>query len=136
MPNKQTFNSVQVIQSLAPIAIVDGTDNGASADMQAAVANFQDAVFVINAGLWTDGVHTVSAEDSPDDSAWTAVGAGDLDGTFTVVDGATVDDQVYAVGYLGTERFVRVVIVTTGATTGAVIGATIILGNPDTLPVN
>ena len=115
--------------SVSPQVLTDGTVDGASVDTQ----NFDSAMVHVTSGTVTDGTHTPSLEDSPDNSAWTAVAAGDLTGAFTAIAAAN-DDEVQEVGYIGSERYLRAVVVTTGATTGALVGANIVLGDPRTLP--
>lgn len=117
-------NHISPVQTLRPLAVVNGTDDGLTADL----ANFDGATVVIDVGLWTDGVHTFTVQDSPDNSVWTAVADAFLDGAEPVVDGATDDEQIYEIGYLGGRRYLRVSVVTTGATTGAVFAATVVRG--------
>ena len=122
---KDLFALVKVpIKSIDTVAQTDGTVNGASADLKG-----QRSCLIIDVDARTDGIHTPSLEESSDDSTFTAVAAADLVGSFTVVDGAADDDQAYIVGYSGPKRYVRVVLVTTGATTGAIIGAMIMPGH-------
>lgn len=92
------------------------------------VADYDGALAVIDAGTWTDGTHTISVQESDDNSAWSAVADADLDGSEPVIDGAADDDQQYYIGYHGNKRYLRLVNTVGSATTGAVIGMYIILG--------
>ena len=83
----------------------------------------------------TDGTHTFAVEESADNTTYTAVAAADLQGTEPVVDDATDDDQIYELGYLGSKRYIRVAVTVSGATTGAVYGASITTGHPAVAPV-
>lgn len=88
----------------------------------------EEVIFMIEAGAWTDGTHTFSAEEatSAAGAGSQAVAAGNLIGTFPVVDGATDDDQVYLVGYKprGDYSHVRIINTVTGSpSTGLVAGA-------------
>jgi len=110
--------------SLHPAARTASAD-GATVDL----TGYDAAEFAILAGAWTDGTHTVSFEESEDDSTWTAVASTDLQGTAPVIDGATDDDQTYNVGYRGLKRYVRgKVTVTDSPSTGAIIGITVLRG--------
>lgn len=109
------------VKSIDVGAKTDGTVNGASADLK----GYHSAIVFIDADAWTDGTHTITLEDSPDNSTWTAVSGADS----VVIDGAADDDQAYKIPYNGFERYVRPVIVTASSTTGAIIGASIVRGH-------
>ena len=118
------------VQSLRPQATT-ATRTGAEVD----TLRYEGALFLISVGLWTDGTHTVDIEESDTSgSGFADVAAADLQGTEPVINGATVDEQDYAVGYIGSKRYVRVNIVVAGATTGAVIGASVMLAHAKVLP--
>lgn len=129
MAIRDLVQKISAALSVSPQVLTNGTVNGASADMQ----NFESAAVVVASGTVTDGTHTPSLEDSPDDSAWTAVAAGDLIGSFTAIAAAN-DDEIQEVGYKGSQRYLRAVVVTTGATTGALVAAAIVRGDPRTIP--
>lgn len=116
-------NHLSPSQSLRPAARIASAD-GLGVDL----ANFDAAVVVIDVGTWTDGTHTFEVQDSPDDTTYTAVAAANLDGAEPVVDGATDDEQIYEIGYHGTEKFIRVSVTVASATTGAVYAATVTRG--------
>ena len=109
------------VKSIDVGAKTDGTVNGVSADLK----GYHSAIAFVDSDAWTDGVHTLSLEDSPDDSTFTAVSGG----SSVVIDGGADDDQAYKIAYQGVERYVRVVCVTTGSSTGAIVGATIVRGH-------
>lgn len=121
MGYKDLFNNNVLVQSIAP-ALYATTTEGASADRQ-----FSDSLLaIINVGAWTDGTHTFTLEESDDDTTFTAVSAAQTQGEPVVVDGATDDNQVYKLGYLGIKRYVRVTATVTGGPgTGAIYGAVI-----------
>lgn len=126
---RDLVQKTKVAASVSPQVLTDGTVEGATVDTQ----NYDSAVCHVVTGTVTDGTHVPSLEDSPDDSTWTAVAAADLTGAFTDVVAAN-DDEVQEVGYIGLERYLRAKVVTTGATTGALYAATIVLGDPRTIP--
>jgi hypothetical protein len=112
-------------QSLAPQAST-ATRNGASVDL----AGYLSAILVILVGVITDGTHTPSLQESDDNSTWTNVAAGDLEGSFANLASAT--QQI--VGYKGRKRFIRPVITVSGATTGGVYGAALLRGGAQQEP--
>ncbi|MER9170919.1 hypothetical protein NKI12_26910 [Mesorhizobium australicum] len=127
---RDSYSDVGFTQSLAPAAR-NTSANGTGVD----VNGYSGAVFVIGIGAWTDGTHTFDMQESDDNSTFTSVAAGQLQGTEPVVSSAPTASKVYKVGYLGTRRYLRVAVTVAGATTGAVYGASIMLGHAATKPV-
>lgn len=99
--------------------------DGASADLK----GFHSVAVVVDSDAWTDGTHTISLEESDDNSTFTAVASDDIIGSAPVIDGATDDDQAYKFGYSGGKRYIRVITTVSGATTGAIYGALIVKGH-------
>jgi len=118
-------SKVSATLSIASAAI-NATATGASADLQ----GFNSALVLLTPGINTDGTHTPKLQESVDDSAWTDVAAGDLVGAFAVI----TTDTLQKVGYKGTQQYIRVVVTVSGATTGAVYGASILSGTPELSP--
>jgi len=118
---------LNVSQSLAPAART-ATANGTAIDL----AKFGSAAFVVDAGLWTDGTHTFTADESDTGTgAWTTIAAADLDGTFPVIAGAADDNAVTVVGLIRSKRYVRVTsTVAGGPVTGLVSSATVVRSRP------
>lgn len=105
------------------------TTNGSSVD----TSGYDSATAVVVQGTWTDGTHTPKLQDSPDNSAWTDVAASALIGAFTAITSAgTMVSQ--KVGYVGVNRYLRVVLTCSGTTTGATLAIPIILGRAKKLP--
>ncbi len=118
--------------SLDKVARTDGTVNGTTVDTGR--DHFQ-RMAKLDAGLYVDGVHTFTFEDSPDDSVFTALAAEKLDdpagllaGAAIVIDDVAEDNVIIEIGLLTTERYVRAKQVTTGSTTGLIAGVTIASG--------
>lgn len=129
-----TYNQTLFKRSLSPALRTDGTASGVAVD-RAVNGGMQDAVVLISTGTVTDGSHAVAIQDSADGSTdWQAVAAAQLDGSAPTLVAAN-DDTVYEVGVRSTRRYLRVVAVTTGATTGGLFGAAILLGQPRYAPV-
>jgi hypothetical protein len=88
------------------------TTNGTALDLSAVTAN----TIIFNPGAWTDGTHTPSLQDSPDNVTWTNVTPANQVGTLTPWSSGAA--AVQWVDYIGPQRYVRPVITVSGATTG------------------
>lgn len=131
---KDPYSGLLVKQSLTPAARVNGTVNGTAVDRAEDDSFFQDALVVVSTGVITDGSHAISVEHSDDNSIWAAVPAADLQGVAPTIVAAD-DNKIFEVGYQGRKRYLRVVAVTSGATTGGIFGADIIQAGPRVAPV-
>ncbi|MGE3622974.1 MAG: hypothetical protein AB7H77_03740 [Bdellovibrionales bacterium] len=131
MTTRDLLRNQTVTQSLAPAVRTNGTATGAGVDLR----GYDAAMIAVSFGAWTDGTHTPSLKESADGTTYTAVAAADLQGAFTAVSGAGGANTVQQVGYVGNQRYVQVVMTTTGATSGAASSATVIAGYPRHAPV-
>jgi len=129
MASRDLLNIIEIERSLGPGART-ATTQGAGVDLK----GFHSALVMIDVGVWSDGSHTFEVQESDDNSTFTAVADEDLQGTEPVVDGATDDEQIYELGYLGGKQFLRVAVTVAGATAGAVYGASIVRGHPSDIP--
>ncbi|MFD5670240.1 hypothetical protein ACWHA6_38095 [Streptomyces anthocyanicus] len=128
------YDQTLVKVSLAPAAVTDGTANGTAVD-RAVNGGMQDAMLVVTTGVVTDGSHAVAVQDSADGSTgWAAVPEAQLTGALPTVDSAD-DSAVFEVGVRASRRYLRAVVVTTGSTTGGIVGAHIVLNSPRNAPV-
>ncbi|MGY3482230.1 hypothetical protein ACVW1C_000113 [Bradyrhizobium sp. USDA 4011] len=109
-------SNVDVAQTLAPAARVNGTANGVTVDLQ----GYESAMFAFEAGAWTDGSHTPSIQHSDDGTTFVAAAAPDIQGAFAPVTSGAGQNAVQRVGYVGSKRYVRGSVLTSGATTGLV----------------
>lgn len=126
------YNNQTAIALTSPKAVTATEDPANGVDLQ----GFEGALILVDAGLWTDGTHTFSIEDSDDDSVFTAVAATLLQGTAPVILGLTNDNKIHQIGYLGTKRYVKILnTVTAGPSTGLVYGTAVIKGFPRRAPV-
>lgn len=131
------YNNVLAFQSVTAANRTNGTVNGTSVNLWShtvARQMFRGAMVVVQTGTITDGTHTVEVQHSDDNSSFSAVADADLQGTEPAI-GATDDNVIREIGYSGTKQYLRVSVVTTGATTGGTFGAVIMLGVPRRLPV-
>lgn len=109
--------------ALAIATRTNGTVNGITVDRHYNNNAFRSVMFIVQSGTMTDGSVAISMQDSPDNSTWTAVDPAFVQGTLPTI-ALTDDDKTYDIGYTGPQRYVRLVAVTSGATTGGVFGAT------------
>lgn len=119
-----------VSPSLSPAARVNGTATGTAVDL----LGYDAAVIAVSFGAYTDGTHTPSVVHSVDGVTYTACAAADLDGSFTAVSSSAGANTVQQIGYIGSQRYVKVVMTTTGATSGALSSANVIAGFPRNAP--
>ncbi|MDX3777740.1 hypothetical protein [Streptomyces europaeiscabiei] len=130
-----TFDEVLFKRSLSPAARTDGTASGVAVDRMAN-GGMQDAIVVVSTGTVTDGSHAVAIQDSADGSTdWQAVAAAQLTSAAPTLVAAS-DDTVFEVGVRASRRFLRVVVVSTGSTTGGIFSAAVALGRPRFAPVS
>jgi photosystem II stability/assembly factor-like uncharacterized protein len=126
---RSLYNSV-LSRIAVPVANrTNGTVNGTTIDRTdptGGADNTTVAMFVVASGTVTDGSHAVTVQESDDGSSWAAVPSEYLQGSLpTIV--STDDDKVFEVGYVGTKRYIRAVVTTTGATSGGTFGAVVLL---------
>lgn len=120
--------------SVAPALLTTGTINGTAVD-RTANGGMRDGMLVVTTGVVTDGSHAVAVQDSADGSTgWTAVAAGALQGAVPTVVAAN-DGTVFEVGFGETRRYVRAVVVSSGTTTGGIVGCHFALSSPRYSPV-
>jgi len=104
----------------------NATVNGTGVDMQGTGNFFRTAMLLVVAGGVTDGTHTVTLQESDDNTTFTAVAAGDLQGSLTAVSSANAN-TVQRQSYIGSKRYLRASVTTTGATSGGTYGGLILL---------
>jgi hypothetical protein len=139
MPGKDLYHAIKVTQALAPAArSANSAVNGTDIDL----SGFENALFELNVGAWTDGTHTPKLQEADDNGSgapgtYADVAAGNMLGSFTAISSAPTASKTYKVGYVKyntNKRWVRIVVTTSGATTGAVFGASALLGGLRNLP--
>jgi len=130
---RDLHNNIKTTTGLAPAAITTNTTTvGATVDRQ----GFESCEFAVQSGVVTDGSYAVQvfAGDAANMSDEAQAAAADLIGTEPTVI-STEDAAVEKVGYKGGKRYVRIKVVSTGVTTGALLAALAILGNARNAPV-
>lgn len=126
-------------KGLARIALpsgvrTNGTVNGTSVDSGVFANDFRSVFFVVQTATITDGSHAVTLQDSADNSAWANVDASTLQGSLPTIT-STDDDVIFQFGHLIQRQYLRLVITTTGATTGGVYAAVAVLFDASVEPV-
>lgn len=120
MAKLDIYNKLSVTH-LRDAAALTASNNGTALDLQFHHA----AAFVVNVGAWTDGTFAFSLEDSADNSTFAACAAADVQGSIANVSSGATDQKSGLMAYIGTKRYVRMVITVTGSPgTGAIIGVT------------
>lgn len=125
MSNFDLANDLKVILLDSNTITTDGTGFSSSFD----IANFDPGFFVTAiapAANYTDGTYTITLQDSPDDSVFTDVSAAKLNdpqGTGSIILSAGSADGVnqQRLGAFSVNQFIRVKIVATSVTSGAVL---------------
>jgi hypothetical protein len=131
------YNNVLGFQSITAANRTNGTVNGTAVNLWSHTVGrqkFGGAIVLVQTGTITDGTHTVEVQESDDNSSFTAVADADLQGTEPAIAAAN-DNVIYEIGYRGSKQYLRVSVVTSGATTGGTFGAVLLLGQPRRLPV-
>lgn len=138
MSNKSIHYLVGPTQLSAPAARTSTVtsaafdrEKGPSGDI---AAPYEALEVLFEFGAWTDGTFTPSLEDSPDNSTYTAVTAGNLLGTLTAVTSTAGQNAIQRAAYVGTQRYVKAIVTVSSATTGAIVGVTALGGYPRNLP--
>jgi hypothetical protein len=129
-----TYDFVVVRRTISPAARTNGTVSGSAVDLGAYGAD--SGIATISAGVITDGSHVVSLEESDTGTGgWSAIPAGRLTGTPPTLTSGN-SNTLAEVGFESAKQFVRVTLVTTGATTGGLFSANIVCGEPGSAPVS
>ena len=132
-------NNISVAQSIAPVVGSSDT-NGTGIDLQ----GFESATIVVDTGAEGDTLSSsvkvdFILQDSSDNSSWSAVtsnslvtdGSVDSSGIFLTLDDNAETPQVTSIGYVGGNRYVRVVADFTGThSNGTPIAVSVIKGHP------
>lgn len=114
------------VKSLLQAARTDGTTKGTGVD----VSRGHSALVIWRTGTVTDGSHAckIQHSDTDVDGDYIDAPADCLAGTSPTLVAAD-DDVIKQSGYIGTKKYIRPVIVTTGSTTGGIIGADVVVGD-------
>lgn len=136
MATRDLYHNLAHVQALAPAAKT-ATANGLDIDL----SGFESVEFALNVGTVTDGTHTPKLQEADDNGSgapgtYSDVAAANLLGSFTALTTGAGNggSAIQHVGYIGSKRWVRIVMTVSGATTGAVYGADAIKARGRNLP--
>jgi hypothetical protein len=130
MTIRDLLRNTLMTPSLLPAARTNGTFNGNTIDLR----GFDSAFITVSFGAWTDGTHTPSVQESTDGVNFTNAATTDIDGTLAAISSSAGSNTAQSVGYIGAQRYVRVVMTVSGATNGAFSSADVIAGHPHNAP--
>lgn len=125
-------NNVSPVLSIVPKVVNDDTEGtGVAVDLQGFGA--AEVLFLVgDSGDTLSGSVSLQCkiQDSDDGSTgWADVTGDDLLGSASIIDAPAEDQVVQALGYLGSKRFIRAIVDTTGThTNGTPIGAVVVRG--------
>lgn len=135
---RSPYNHALAQASIAVDTHTTGTVTGDTVDLIASGQRFRTAMIVVYTGAMTDGTHTISVQHAPDNDGspgdWVDVPDDLLQGTAPAMDGDD-DNEIFELGYVGHERFVRVVSTVADGANGGTYGALVILEQPHYPPV-
>lgn len=109
--------------------------NGTTVDLALYKNNFRSVMFVVNAHTVSDGTHTVTVEESANNSDWTAVPAARVQGSLPAI-GGDDDNTVHSFGVVPNQRYVRIVVTDADSSSGGAISAVAVIGAGSDNPAN
>ncbi len=123
------YDKTYIRSTIVP-ATYSSTETGTTVDVSEK-GGVDDVVVAIFSGTVTDGTHTISIEESDNDSDWTEVDSANIRGTIPILTNAAADDDtVQYVGVVTTMRYLRVVSTVSGSPlTGGIYGAFVVVGD-------
>lgn len=133
MAIRDLLRILNVTPSLFPALRTNGTATGSTVDLR----GYDGAAITVAFGAYTDGTHTPSVLQSVDGVTFVPCVYGtDLDAAsnLAAVSSSAGANTVQQIGYIGSQRYLQVVMTTTGATTGAYSSANIVAGYPRSAP--
>ena len=124
--------NISLAQSIDPQTISSNTTtNGTGVD----VRDYDGVMVVFESNdAVADGAYVLGVEEADDDSTYTDVASADLIGT--VANFSSSSEGIRAVGYIGIKRYVRATIVSTGTSSGGIMGGHVVRGLPHSAPTS
>lgn len=138
---RDLYHNLGVVQLLKPQTINDTDTKTSLLDTR----GFRSAVISLFMGVFTGAdsdsyvTPVLQESDTTADTDFTTVAAADLQGAFTVVNSTSVDETVQTVGYVGTKRYIRLLLdftTGTGGVTGALVAVSGTLARPTDYPAS
>lgn len=146
---KDTFNNILAVSGALPVVITSSDVTTGDVDLQ----GYNSALLLVHVGAIVDALDAsnkiaLKLEHADDDGtgiadSYTDVTDDDVlsnleaisSGIFKTLDADTDDSKLYAIGYTGGKRFIKLTAVPTSIGTGGPIGITVLKGHPAQLPV-
>jgi hypothetical protein len=129
MATKDLYHPISPAISLVP-DVRTADENGRGVD----VLGFESALVVVATGTIIDGKHTIELQESYDNEFFTAVADEDFLGMEPIITD-TASSKTYKVGYIGNQRYIRVVTTVENADEGGVYSAVVLRSNARHQPV-
>jgi hypothetical protein len=138
---RDLYHNIAVVQLLAPGDITTNDTYSSIVDLQ----DFEQCDIIVNFGVCTGAtVNTyvtpiLQESDSLTDAGFSSVSSSNYIGGLTKIDDLAEDNTVQHVGYIGSKRYLRVLLDVTSTMTNVPVSVTAILAgarhNPPTAPV-
>lgn len=127
---KDLGNNLGVFNALDSATVAtDTTTAGIVIDTK----GFQSGAMCLRVSAYTDGTYTLSVtECATSGGSYTAIPASRIVGTATALNSANEHDKL---GFIANQRYVKASIVSASTSSGAVLSASCLLGDPDQGPV-
>jgi hypothetical protein len=133
MATRDILRTTLVTPSLYPAARTNGTFTGNAVDLR----GYDGAMIAVSFGAYTDGTHTPTIVQSVDGVTFVPCVYGtDLDAAtnLAAVSSSAGANTVQQIGYIGSQRYVAVVMTVSGATSGALSSGNVVAGYPRSAP--
>ena len=134
---RDQMNQLHFKRAISPVSVADNTaQTGEVVDLQ----GFDSCTFVIATGSIADADVTFAVEVQECDTSggtYTAVADANLIGTEALAGFQFDDDnECRKIGYIGSKRYVKLVITPSGNASAALLSAVAVLGHPNRAPTS
>ena len=137
---RDLYHNIAVVQLMAPVDITTNDTYSSIVDLQ----DFEQCDIIVNLGVCTGATGNtyvtpvLQESDSLLEAGFSAVDSDDCLGGFSKVDDVAEDNTIQRVGYVGSKRYLRVLMDVTSTMTNVPVSVTAILSaarhNPPTAP--
>lgn len=129
---RDSYHNISAVTAIPPQVLTASAVDSSVIDL----LGFNSVTFVVEAGSITDGSYAISVKEgaAADGSDGTTVAASDLLGTLPNF-AASDDNKTKRFGYAGSQRYLKITLTPSGATTGGHFAAVAVLGSPLSAPV-
>lgn len=137
---RDLYHNIAVVQLMAPVDITTNDTYSSIVDLQ----DFEQCDIIVNLGVCTGATGNtyvtpvLQESDSLTEADFSAVDSANCLGGFSKVDDVAEDNTIQRVGYVGSKRYLRVLMDVTSTMTNVPVSITAILAgarhNPPTAP--